>query len=62
MIFEEMLKEERAAGREEGIVTGRAEGLIQGKIETARETLLLFLQLLVQFPKSCLNRFRSKRI
>ena len=36
MIFEEMLKEERAAGR--------AEGLIQGKIETARETLLLFLQ------------------
>ena len=44
MIFEEMLKEERAAGREEGIVTGRAEGLIQGKIETARETLLLFLQ------------------
>ena len=44
MIFEEMLKEERAAGREEGIVTGRAEGLIQGKIETSRETLLLFLQ------------------
>ena len=36
MIFEEMRKEERAAGR--------AEGLIQGKIETARETLLLFLQ------------------
>ena len=40
MIFEEMLKEERASGREEG----RAEGLIQGKIETRRETLLLFLQ------------------
>lgn len=44
MIFEEMLKKERAVGREEGIVVERAEDLIQGKIETARQTLLLFLQ------------------
>ena len=36
MIFEEMLKEERAAGR--------AEGLMQGKILAAQEPLLLFLQ------------------
>ena len=43
MIFEEMLKEERAAG----FAKGRAEG----RIAESKETLLLFLQNLGTVPK-----------
>ena len=38
MIFEEMLKEERAAG----FAKGRAEGVAEGRISESKDTLLLF--------------------
>ena len=47
MIFEEMLKEERAAGFEKG----RAEGVAEGRISESKDTLLLFLQNLGTVPK-----------
>ena len=39
MIFEEMLRDERAEGRAEGIAEGRAEGLAL-RLENAKSTLL----------------------
>ena len=55
MIFEEMLKEERAAGfakgRAEGVAEGRAEGVAEGRISESKDTLLLFLQNLGTVPK-----------
>ena len=47
MIFEEMLKEERAAG----FAKGRVEGVTEGRIVECKETLLLFLQNLGTVPK-----------
>ena len=47
MIFEEMLKEERAAG----FAKGRAEGVVEGRISESKDTLLLFLQNLGTVPK-----------
>ena len=47
MIFEEMLKEERAAG----FAKGRAEGVAEGRISESKDTLLLFLQNLGTVPK-----------
>lgn len=55
MIFEEMLKEERAAGfakgRAEGVAEGRAKGVAEGRISESKDTLLLFLQNLGTVPK-----------
>ena len=47
MIFEEMLKEERAAG----FAKGRGEGVAEGRIVECKEMLLLFLQNLGTVPK-----------
>lgn len=47
MIFEEMLKEERAAG----FAKGRAEGVAEGRISESKDMLLLFLQNLGTVPK-----------
>ena len=63
MIFEEMLKEERAAGfakgraegvaegRAKGVAEGRAKGVAEGRISESKDTLLLFLQNLGTVPK-----------
>lgn len=47
MLFDEMLKDERAEGREEGWESGRNEGLAQGK-----STLLLLLKAMKQAGES----------
>ena len=52
MIFEEMLKEERAAG----FAKGRAEG----RIAESKETLLLFLQNLGTVPKVLLDQIEEQ--
>ena len=39
MLLEELLKEEREAGRTEGLAQGRTEGLAQGKAEAVLELL-----------------------
>ena len=49
MIFEEMLKEERAEGFAKGREEGREEGLQEGR-STLKETLLLFLQTFGDIP------------
>ncbi len=51
MIFEEMLKEERA----EGFAKGREEGLQEGR-STLKETLLLFLQSFGDVPDEVLEQ------
>ena len=54
MIFEEMLKEERAEGFAKGREEGREEGLQEGR-STLKETLLLFLQSFGDIPDEVLE-------
>ena len=56
MIFEEMLREERAEGRLEG----RAEGRTEGRTEDRKETLLLYLQNLGTVPESLCIRIQKE--
>ena len=58
MIFEEMLKEERAAG----FAKGRAEGVAEGRISESKDTLLLFLQNLGTVPKVLRIKLKNKVI
>ena len=56
MIFEEMLKEERAAGfakgRAEGVAEGRAEGVAEGRISESKDCLL--------YTSLMIHHFRQK--
>ena len=56
MIFEEMLKEEHTAGREEGREEGRAEGC-----EAVKALLLLFLQNLGTVSKTLLEKIQEEQ-
>ena len=56
MIFEEMLKEERA----EGFAKGREEGLQEGR-STLKETLLLFLQSFGDIPDEVLQQIQAQQ-
>lgn len=56
MVFEEMLREERAEGRLEG----RAEGRTEGRTEDRKETLLLYLQNLGTVPESLCIRIQKE--
>ena len=59
MVFEEMLRDERAEGREEGRAEGREEGRAEGlalRLENAKSTLLLYLKNLGTVPKSLCER------
>lgn len=56
MIFEEMLKEERA----EGFAKGREEGLQEGR-STLKETLLLFLQSFGDIPDEVLEQIQAQQ-
>jgi flagellar biosynthesis/type III secretory pathway protein FliH len=56
MIFEEMLKEERA----EGFAKGREEGLQEGR-STLKETLLLFLQKFGDVPDEVLEQIQTQQ-
>ena len=56
MIFEEMLKEERA----EGFAKGREEGLQEGR-STLKETLLLFLQKFGDVPDEVLEQIQAQQ-
>ncbi len=56
MIFEEMLKEEHTAGREEGRAEGRAEGC-----EAVKALLLLFLQNLGTVSKTLLEKIQEEQ-
>ena len=53
MIFEEMLKEEHTAGREEG--------LAKGCMETSKSVLLLFLQNLGTVSKTLLDQIQEEQ-
>lgn len=55
MIFEEMLKEERA----EGFAKGREEGLEEGR-STLKETLLLVLQTFGDIPDEVLEQIQDQ--
>ena len=65
MIFEEMLKEERAAGFAEGHAEGRAEGhaegCAEGRIAESKETLLLFLQNLGTVPDTLYGQIQKQQ-
>ena len=56
MVFEEMLREERAEGRLEG----REEGRTEGRTEDRKETLLLYLQNLGTVPESLCIRIQKE--
>lgn len=56
MIFEEMLKEERA----EGFAKGREEGREEGR-STLKETLLLFLQSFGDIPDEVLEQIQAQQ-
>ncbi|RGC75731.1 hypothetical protein DW667_03370 [Coprococcus sp. AM25-15LB] len=56
MIFEEMLKEERA----EGFAKGREEGLQEGR-SILKETLLLFLQKFGDVPDEVLEQIQAQQ-
>ena len=58
MIFEEMLKEERAAG----FAKGRAEGVAEGRISESKDTLLLFCRILERFLKYFRIKLKNKVI
>lgn len=60
MIFEEMLRDERAEGRAEGIAEGRAEGLAL-RLENAKSTLLLYLKNLGTVSKALFDRIQSQQ-
>ena len=60
MIFEEMLKEERAEGFEKGREEGREEGLQEGR-STLKETLLLFLQKFGDVPDEVLEQIQTQQ-
>lgn len=60
MIFEEMLRDERAEGRAEGIAEGRAEGLAL-RLENAKSTLLLYLKNLGTVSKALSDRIQSQQ-
>ena len=60
MIFEEMLREERAEGRLEGREEGRTEGREEGRTEDRKETLLLYLQNLGTVPESLCIRIQKE--
>ena len=57
MVFEEMLREERAEGRLEG----RAEGRTEGRTEESKETLLLYLKNLGTVSKALSDRIQSQQ-
>ena len=60
MIFEEMLKEERAEGFAKGREEGREEGLQEGR-STLKETLLLFLQKFGDVPDEVLEQIQAQQ-
>lgn len=60
MVFEEMLREERAEGRLEGREEGRTEGREEGRTEDRKETLLLYLQNLGTVPESLCIRIQKE--
>ena len=60
MIFEEMLKEERAEGFAKGREEGREEGLQEGR-STLKETLLLFLQKFGDVPDEVLEQIQTQQ-
>ena len=60
MIFEEMLKEERAEGLAKGREEGREEGLQEGR-STLKETLLLFLQSFGDIPDEVLEQIQAQQ-
>ena len=59
MVFEEMLRDERAEGRAEGIAEGRAEGLAL-RLENAKSTLLLYLKNLGTVQESLCERIEKE--
>ena len=60
MVFEEMLRDERAEGRAEGIAEGRADGLAL-RLENAKSTLLLYLKNLGTVSKALSDRIQSQQ-
>ena len=61
MIFEEMLRDERAEGNAEGIAEGKAEGIAEGKTEAVLEMLLELMNDLGEIPDELRNRITSEK-
>ena len=61
MIFEEMLRDERAEGKAEGIAEGKAEGIAEGKTEAVLEMLLELMKDLGEIPDELRNRITSEK-
>ena len=61
MIFEEMLRDERAEGKAEGIAEGKAEGIAEGKTEAVLEMLLELMSNLGEIPDELRNRITSEK-
>ena len=61
MIFEEMLRDERAEGKAEGKAEGIAEGIAEGKAEAVLEMLLELMNDLGEIPDELRNRITSEK-
>ena len=61
MIFEEMLRDERAEGKAEGKAEGIAEGIAEGKTEAVLEMLLELMNDLGEIPDELRNRIASEK-
>ena len=61
MIFEEMLRDERAEGKAEGKAEGIAEGIAEGKTEAVLEMLLELMNDLGEISDELRNRIASEK-
>ena len=61
MILEEMLRDERAEGKAEGIAEGKAEGIAEGKVKGKAEAVLELLEDLGTVPEAVQNRIMNEK-
>ncbi len=65
MIFEEMLKDERAEGKAEGIIEGRAQGIAEGRtqgiIEGKASAVCELLEDMGHVPEDIRSRIESEK-
>ena len=61
MILEEMLRDERAEGKAEGIAEGKVEGIAEGKVKGKAEAVLELLADLGTVPEAVQNRIMNEK-
>lgn len=60
MLFEELMRDEYRAGKEEGLAEGRAEGLAEGRNEGITQSILLLLSQKFNISQEIQNRITER--